>query len=66
MAQEQPKPAPICGGDVIAHGVAKRVIDGRTFTLDDGREVRLAAIEVPPLESGAAPGGPPPRPRSMR
>jgi endonuclease YncB( thermonuclease family) len=56
MAQEQPKPAPICGGDVIAHGVAKRVIDGRTFTLDDGGEVRLAAIEVPPVETGAAPG----------
>src|SRR5271154_6701524 len=56
MAQAQPKPAPICGGDVIAHGVAKRVIDGRTFTLDDGREVRLAAIEVLPLETGAAPG----------
>jgi endonuclease YncB( thermonuclease family) len=54
MAQEQP--APVCGGDVIAHGVVKRVIDGRTFTLDDGREVRLAAVEVPPLETGAAPG----------
>jgi endonuclease YncB( thermonuclease family) len=56
MAQEQPKPAPICGGEEIARGVAKRVIDGRTFTLDDGREVRLAAIEVLPLEAGAAPG----------
>jgi endonuclease YncB( thermonuclease family) len=56
MAQEQPKPAPICGGDVIARGVAKRVVDGRTFVLDDGGEVRLAAIEVP-LESGAVPGG---------
>jgi endonuclease YncB( thermonuclease family) len=56
MAQEQPHSAPACGGDVIARGVAKRVIDGRTFMLDDGREVRLAAIEVPPLETGAAPG----------
>jgi len=46
---------PICGGDVIARGVAKHVIDGRSFTLDDGREVRLAAIEVPPFETGAAP-----------
>jgi len=56
MAQEQPSAASICGGDVLAHGVAKRVIDGRTFTLDDGREVRLAAIEVPPPEGspGAA------------
>jgi endonuclease YncB( thermonuclease family) len=37
------------------------VIDGRTFVLDDGREVRLAAIEVLPLpqpqEPGAASGG---------
>ena len=36
------------------------IVDGRTFALDDGREVRLAAIEVPPLEkpgSRAAPGG---------
>jgi endonuclease YncB( thermonuclease family) len=57
MAQEQPKPVPICGGDELARGIAKRVIDGRTFALDDGREVRLAAIEVPPFESGAAPGG---------
>jgi endonuclease YncB( thermonuclease family) len=55
IAQEQPNTRPICGGDVIARGVAKHVIDGRTFTLDDGREVRLAAIEVPPLETGAAP-----------
>ncbi len=57
MAQEQPNVAPACGGDVIAHGTAQRVIDGRTFALDDGREVRLAAVEVPPLESGAAPDG---------
>src|SRR5580693_5158613 len=56
MAQEQRTVAPACGGDVIARGVVKRVSDGRTFTLDDGREVRLAAVEVPPLETGAAPG----------
>src|SRR5580693_2238299 len=49
MAQEQPAPA--CGGDVIVHGLARHAIDGRTFMLDDGREVRLAAIEVPPPES---------------
>jgi endonuclease YncB( thermonuclease family) len=50
-----------CGGEMIAQGSARRVIDGRTFVLDDGREVRLAAIEVPPLplprESDPAPGG---------
>jgi endonuclease YncB( thermonuclease family) len=54
MAQEQPAPA--CGGDVTIHGLARHAIDGRTFMLDDGREVRLAAVEVPPPESsqGAA------------
>jgi len=56
MAQEQSTVAPACGGDMIAHGIAKRVIDGRTFILDDGREIRLAAVEVPPIETGAAPG----------
>jgi endonuclease YncB( thermonuclease family) len=57
IAQEQPKSAPVCGGDVIARGIARYAIDGRTFRLDDGREVRLAAIEVPAVESGAAPDG---------
>jgi endonuclease YncB( thermonuclease family) len=55
-AQEQQTPASGCGGGVIAQGTARRVIDGRTFALDDGREVRLAAIEVPPLDA-AVPGG---------
>jgi endonuclease YncB( thermonuclease family) len=61
-AQEQPQPkAAACGGEIVARGTASRFIDGRTFVFDDGREIRLAAIEVPPLpapqESGAAPGG---------
>jgi endonuclease YncB( thermonuclease family) len=37
----------VCGGDEIARGSAGPVLDGRTFLLDDGREVRLAAIQVP-------------------
>jgi endonuclease YncB( thermonuclease family) len=59
VAQQQPTPAVACGGSEIARGTAARVIDGRTFVLDDGREVRLAATEVPPLpqDTGAAPGG---------
>jgi endonuclease YncB( thermonuclease family) len=61
MAQEQPRPALACGGETIAQGHAGRVIDGRSFVLDDGREVRLAAIEVSPLpqpgETDAPPGG---------
>jgi endonuclease YncB( thermonuclease family) len=60
-AQEQPRSASACNGDTIAHGSASRIIDGRSFVLDDGREVRLAAIEVPPLplsqETDPAPGG---------
>ncbi len=59
---ERPEHATPCGGEAIARGTASRVIDGRTFVRDDGREVRLAAIEVPPplappQQSGAAPGG---------
>jgi endonuclease YncB( thermonuclease family) len=37
----------VCGGEVLARGAAKQITDGRTFLLDDGREVRLAGIEVP-------------------
>lgn len=54
-AEDQPAPvtpashAIPCGGDEIARGRASRVLDGRTFLLEDGREVRLAAIEVPML-----------------
>jgi endonuclease YncB( thermonuclease family) len=47
-----------CGGPEIARGTASHIIDGSTFVLDDGREVRLAGVEMPPLahDSGAAPG----------
>jgi endonuclease YncB( thermonuclease family) len=48
-AQEPGAQAAACGGEVVARGAAKQVIDGRTFLLDDGREVRLAGIEVPAL-----------------
>jgi endonuclease YncB( thermonuclease family) len=63
-AQEKPARALPCGGEAIARGATGRVVDGRTFALEDGREVRLAAVEVPPLstlpaarEGEAAPGG---------
>jgi endonuclease YncB( thermonuclease family) len=58
-AQETPQPASACGGAVVARGTVSRVIDGRTFALDDGSDVRLAAIEVPPLaqDPGDPPGG---------
>jgi endonuclease YncB( thermonuclease family) len=38
-----------CGGEEIGRGSVGRVVDGYTFVLDDGREVRLAGIETPPL-----------------
>jgi endonuclease YncB( thermonuclease family) len=39
----------VCGGEEIGRGTVGKILDGRTFVLDDGREVRLAAIEVAPL-----------------
>jgi len=60
-AQEQQKAAPPCGGEEIARGTVSHVVDGRTVVLDDGREVRLFGIEVPPPASAqqteAPPGG---------
>lgn len=41
----------VCGGETVVNATVSRIIDGRTFVLNDGREVRLAAIEVPPLPS---------------
>jgi len=48
-AQEQPAQAPACGGIKVAQALVSRVVDARTLVLDDGREVRLAGIETPPL-----------------
>jgi endonuclease YncB( thermonuclease family) len=60
LAMEQ-GPARACGGAEITRGTVGRVVDGRTFALDDGREVRLAAIEVPPVpppqDANGSPGG---------
>jgi endonuclease YncB( thermonuclease family) len=36
-----------CGAEEIGRGSVGRVVDGRSFVLDDGREVRLAGIETP-------------------
>lgn len=40
-----------CGGEIVVHATVAAIIDGRTFVLSDGRQVRLAAVEVPPLLS---------------
>jgi len=45
-----------CRPAAFASGIAADVIDGRTFVLDDGRQVRLAGIESPttPVASAQA------------
>jgi len=37
-------------------GRVDRVIDGRSFALDDGREIRLASLEVPPATGASSAG----------
>jgi endonuclease YncB( thermonuclease family) len=44
--------AGFCRLPAFATGIAGAAKDGRTFALEDGREVRLAGIEVPALASG--------------
>lgn len=58
-AQRRPAPPPeTCRFEVIGSGTVARVSDGRGFVLQDGREVRLAAIDTPiPLASGELPAG---------
>ena len=46
-----------CGGETVARATVDRIIDGRTFVLNDGGEVRLAAVEVPPLAATENPSG---------
>jgi endonuclease YncB( thermonuclease family) len=48
LADDRPSTKQVCGGDEIARGTVGRILDGRTFMLNDGRDVRLAAIEVAP------------------
>jgi endonuclease YncB( thermonuclease family) len=36
-----------CRPPTFASGIASRIVDGRTFVLEDGREVRLGGIEIP-------------------
>ncbi len=58
-AAEPKKPATpaACAREPVASGTVERVVDGRTFVLADGREVRLAGIEVPPLPQPNRTGG---------
>jgi endonuclease YncB( thermonuclease family) len=45
-----------CAAEMSSAGRVDRVIDGRSFVLDDGREIRLASLEVPPA-TGTSPAG---------
>jgi endonuclease YncB( thermonuclease family) len=45
-----------CDLPLVTTGRVRSVIDGRTLMLEDGREVRLAAIEVAPLIAAASDG----------
>ncbi len=49
--------AAACRLTPFAAGIVEAVVDGRTFVLGDGREIRLTAIEVPRIPSGE-PGEP--------
>jgi len=47
---ENPVQAPsptVCRSEAAGGGQVRAVTDGRSFTLDDGREIRIAGIEVP-------------------
>ena len=47
-------PATACRHSTLETGLVAAVLDGRTLTLADGREVRLAGIEIPLGEAGLA------------
>ncbi len=42
-----------CGAEVTTPARVLRVIDGRSFVMEDGHEIRLAALEVPALTAPA-------------
>jgi endonuclease YncB( thermonuclease family) len=48
--------AELAGGDILDGGKVRAITDGRSFVLDDGREIRLAGIEVP-LPPGSGESG---------
>lgn len=50
QGQQPVRGATVCALDDAGAGTVHAILDGRTFVLSDGREVRLAAIEVPNAE----------------
>src|SRR5262245_48586665 len=57
LPDRPPAKASACKLEPIGTGAVKSVVDGRTFVLTDGREVRLAGIEVPRADDGGAHAG---------
>jgi endonuclease YncB( thermonuclease family) len=57
MAAAEGNPSTACRFEGVSAGKVRAVADGRSFVLDDGREIRLAGIEAPlppaPGETGA-------------
>jgi endonuclease YncB( thermonuclease family) len=43
-----------CKFETVGSGAVRAVVDGRTLALNDGREVRLAGLEVPAAPAGKA------------
>ena len=55
-------PSPACHLEPFASGTVEAVVDGRTFVLADGREVRLDGIEIPPGPAASPAEGESPKP----
>src|SRR5262249_10897042 len=55
-AQAHPAAPSACKAEVFATGAVATVMDGRSFTLNDGRDIRLAGIEVPLLPAAGETG----------
>jgi endonuclease YncB( thermonuclease family) len=47
---------PACRFEIAGTGKVRSITDGRSFILDDGREIRLAGIEVPPAAAAGESG----------
>src|SRR6478672_13831499 len=48
-AGAESRPSTSCRSEPGGTGKVRAITDGRSFTLDDGREIRLAGIEAPLL-----------------
>jgi endonuclease YncB( thermonuclease family) len=47
-----------CRFEVLGSGKVAKVVDGRNFVMSDGREVRIAGLEVPPAPAAVEPPTP--------